>query len=279
MDPATAIIRKLGGEAKVAEITGLAFTAPYRWQHGKSGAAWWPNSAGPPSGAARLCDGPWHWAAAEEFLAAERLQHRSRVMQSRLGAGALRRAAAIAGAQPECPFGNCRCTQREIPDLVFPQCHDRPRQANGPCRPATHDPAGTIVGGAAAKSATVRANSMGSSSGGVDRSWKPSSRSNSAVPTSIRTIFRWLTFRPAIADTPMAATRKVSRSPSAVIPPEEFELLRGPFRTDAEHRGCAGGHSWRDRSAAVETYRVRRCQPPSWENVTSLLDFRLQHRE
>ena len=36
MDPATTIIRKLGGEAKVAEITGLAFTAPYRWQHEKA---------------------------------------------------------------------------------------------------------------------------------------------------------------------------------------------------------------------------------------------------
>jgi hypothetical protein len=36
MDPASAIIEKLGGEAKVAEITGMAFTAPYRWQHDKS---------------------------------------------------------------------------------------------------------------------------------------------------------------------------------------------------------------------------------------------------
>jgi hypothetical protein len=36
MDPATRIIRKLGGEAKVADITGTAFTAPYRWQHEKS---------------------------------------------------------------------------------------------------------------------------------------------------------------------------------------------------------------------------------------------------
>jgi hypothetical protein len=36
MDPASAIIKKLGGEAKVAEITGMAFTAPYRWQHDKS---------------------------------------------------------------------------------------------------------------------------------------------------------------------------------------------------------------------------------------------------
>jgi hypothetical protein len=36
MDPASRIITKLGGAAKVAEITGLAFTAPYRWQHEKS---------------------------------------------------------------------------------------------------------------------------------------------------------------------------------------------------------------------------------------------------
>jgi len=36
MDPATHIIRKLGGEAKVAGITGMALSAPYRWQHEKS---------------------------------------------------------------------------------------------------------------------------------------------------------------------------------------------------------------------------------------------------
>jgi hypothetical protein len=36
MDPATAIIRKLGGEAKVAGIVGTAVSAPYRWQHEKS---------------------------------------------------------------------------------------------------------------------------------------------------------------------------------------------------------------------------------------------------
>ena len=36
MDPATAIIRKLGGEAKVAAIAGTALSAPYRWQHEKS---------------------------------------------------------------------------------------------------------------------------------------------------------------------------------------------------------------------------------------------------
>jgi hypothetical protein len=36
MDPAARIIKKLGGEARVAAITGLSFTAPYRWQHEKS---------------------------------------------------------------------------------------------------------------------------------------------------------------------------------------------------------------------------------------------------
>lgn len=36
MDPASYIIKRLGGEAKVSEITGTAFTAPYRWQHEKS---------------------------------------------------------------------------------------------------------------------------------------------------------------------------------------------------------------------------------------------------
>ena len=36
MDPATAIIKKLGGEAKVAGIAGTALSAPYRWQHEKS---------------------------------------------------------------------------------------------------------------------------------------------------------------------------------------------------------------------------------------------------
>lgn len=33
MEPASTVIKKLGGEAKVAEITATAFTAPYRWQH------------------------------------------------------------------------------------------------------------------------------------------------------------------------------------------------------------------------------------------------------
>jgi hypothetical protein len=33
MEPARTIIKLLGGEAKVSEITGRAYTAPYRWQH------------------------------------------------------------------------------------------------------------------------------------------------------------------------------------------------------------------------------------------------------
>lgn len=33
MEPAASIILRLGGEAKVSEITGRAYTAPYRWQH------------------------------------------------------------------------------------------------------------------------------------------------------------------------------------------------------------------------------------------------------
>lgn len=36
MDPASTIIKKLGGEALVAKITKTAFTAPYRWQQEKS---------------------------------------------------------------------------------------------------------------------------------------------------------------------------------------------------------------------------------------------------
>jgi len=36
MDPAAAIIGKLGGEAKVADPTGTALTAPYRWQREKA---------------------------------------------------------------------------------------------------------------------------------------------------------------------------------------------------------------------------------------------------
>lgn len=35
MEPAQTIIRKLGGEAVVSEITGTAYTAPYRWQHSR----------------------------------------------------------------------------------------------------------------------------------------------------------------------------------------------------------------------------------------------------
>jgi hypothetical protein len=33
MEPARSIIRKLGGEAVVSQITKTAITAPYRWQH------------------------------------------------------------------------------------------------------------------------------------------------------------------------------------------------------------------------------------------------------
>jgi len=32
LEPAKSIIELLGGEAVVSEITGTAFTAPYRWQ-------------------------------------------------------------------------------------------------------------------------------------------------------------------------------------------------------------------------------------------------------
>lgn len=33
MDPATSIIQKLGGVAKVSRATNTALTAPYRWQY------------------------------------------------------------------------------------------------------------------------------------------------------------------------------------------------------------------------------------------------------
>lgn len=33
MEPAASIIKLLGGEAVVTKVTGLAYTAPYRWQH------------------------------------------------------------------------------------------------------------------------------------------------------------------------------------------------------------------------------------------------------
>jgi hypothetical protein len=33
MEPAATIIARLGGERVVSEITGRAYTAPYRWQH------------------------------------------------------------------------------------------------------------------------------------------------------------------------------------------------------------------------------------------------------
>ena len=36
MEPAASIIRKFGGEAKVAEIAGTARSAPYRWRQEKS---------------------------------------------------------------------------------------------------------------------------------------------------------------------------------------------------------------------------------------------------
>ena len=33
MEPAKSIIKKLGGEKVVSQITGTSYTAPYRWQH------------------------------------------------------------------------------------------------------------------------------------------------------------------------------------------------------------------------------------------------------
>lgn len=33
MEPASSIIRKLGGPAVVAKVARTAYTAPYRWQH------------------------------------------------------------------------------------------------------------------------------------------------------------------------------------------------------------------------------------------------------
>lgn len=36
MEPASTIIKKFGGEAKVSEITETAYTAPYRWQAPRS---------------------------------------------------------------------------------------------------------------------------------------------------------------------------------------------------------------------------------------------------
>ena len=36
MEPAASIIRKFGGEAKLAEIAGTARSAPYRWRQDKS---------------------------------------------------------------------------------------------------------------------------------------------------------------------------------------------------------------------------------------------------
>lgn len=35
MEPASSIIKKLGGEAVVSQALGTAFTAPYRWQYSK----------------------------------------------------------------------------------------------------------------------------------------------------------------------------------------------------------------------------------------------------
>jgi hypothetical protein len=35
MEPAASIIKKLGGEAVVAAVTGRADTAPYRWQYSR----------------------------------------------------------------------------------------------------------------------------------------------------------------------------------------------------------------------------------------------------
>lgn len=35
MDPASSIIKRLGGEAVVSQITETAYTAPYRWQYSR----------------------------------------------------------------------------------------------------------------------------------------------------------------------------------------------------------------------------------------------------
>jgi hypothetical protein len=66
MEPATAIIKKLGGEAKVAGIAGTALSAPYRWQHEKSrGGNRRTDSTGAPLDYA---DGHGIALTAEEFL-------------------------------------------------------------------------------------------------------------------------------------------------------------------------------------------------------------------
>lgn len=36
MDPASKIIKDLGGPTKVRELTGTSIMAPYRWQHSKA---------------------------------------------------------------------------------------------------------------------------------------------------------------------------------------------------------------------------------------------------
>jgi hypothetical protein len=35
MEPASTIIDRIGGEAVVADVTGVAYTAPYRWKYPK----------------------------------------------------------------------------------------------------------------------------------------------------------------------------------------------------------------------------------------------------
>ncbi|HZS57605.1 MAG TPA: hypothetical protein VFA65_24605 [Bryobacteraceae bacterium] len=35
LNPASEIVQKLGGEAKVSEITGAGLTAPYSWQYAR----------------------------------------------------------------------------------------------------------------------------------------------------------------------------------------------------------------------------------------------------
>lgn len=35
MNPASHVIKQLGGETKVRELTGASVTAPYRWQYAK----------------------------------------------------------------------------------------------------------------------------------------------------------------------------------------------------------------------------------------------------
>ena len=139
-----------------------------------------------------------------------------------LGAGAFGGAARIF-RHGNVLFSHRGGNQREIQDVLFPQCRARPCHANGTCgrQPAARrDQA--AVGNRAFDNRNVKASSNPASAptpdpGGRGRSSPPPRPPRFVAPMSSRVICRCWNSNAMTAATLMAATRRVKPSLSAVI--------------------------------------------------------------